>query len=233
MKTSNILPYLLLVVMGWLLYLQYQNSQALKENKESLEYWQKEGFKTDTVKVQSVYNTPQNIYPNYVGPKNYYSYLDDTSSNILKYLDSVLQVNDSLGKTLATINSQYIKKFPTKPKLIYGEFKQDSLRLDFLEISGEVHRYDYLVNFRRFNYQWVDSLRAMEKSFTPSKPVQNKAHFMGLYANTGYDFLLKQPVVSADINWGYKKFRLGGELKSTINNEPQLFGNVKLGFRVR
>jgi hypothetical protein len=140
-----------------------------------------------------------------------------------------LQVIDSLTNTITNISSLFLKLYPTNPKLIYGEFNMDSLRLDILNIDGKIYSERYANNYSKFKYQWQDGkLKA-----NPIKPKFGRNWSHAAYAYLGYDITKATPSLGADYSIKYRKVRLAAESWVTIQNTPQFTARATIGVRFK
>lgn len=223
----QIIIILLLILLLW---------KQSKTDKQLGEYWQKKSFRTDTVIVATIDYTkiklPEYKYP--VPPAFVFDYSKIPPSvdyTRIVMNDSLLQVIDSLKRKLTTININYLKIEPTKPKLLYGEFEFDSLRLDLLGIDGHINSQRYSTNYLKFNYQWKDGeLRATALKRELLKP---KLITQGSYAFGGYDLTNKAFILGADYSLYMKRLRFSADSWVTLENQPNFFFQGKVGYKLR
>lgn len=215
----------------WSLFFKPEKDPA----KELIEYWEKRGFKTDTVYVEVDYSKlPKPVFEYTVPPAKVYNYpqvhnggLTDIS---IDYIDLYIHVIDSLQQEITKIHENYLKLQPEAPKVLYGEFSRDSLEVDLLNINGDVQTSQYGVNYDRFTYQWVDgTLKAnpmplIKKKYRPE---------FSLYGYGGYDLLLQSPLVRAEYNMDYRRFRVQGAATAPIQNLGASGLSFNLGYRIK
>lgn len=197
--------------------------------KQDREYWEHTNFKTDTVYYRISYDSmPRPIFKYVVPPKLVINYIDSTRVEHIHIdmSDSLIKVTDSLKNEITRITTRYLKLYPKAPKLIYGEFQKDSMRLDFLNISGRISTELYPLNYNKFNYQYTETgLRA-----DPLK--QPKVNY-DWYVFGGFDLAQANALVSTEYSLHRGNYKLQGFTNVYITKEPRLFLGAKLGYRLR
>lgn len=202
------------------------------KHRTALEYWEKKGFKTDTVHVEVDYSKlPIPRFEYKVPPAQIRHYpvpVKDTQFIKITLDDSLLHVIDSLKGTIIAINERYIKFMPKAHKLLYGEFDGDSLQLDVLTIDGKIETQIWGVNYDKFIYQYVDgSLKA--------QPIKSNTKSLdyALYGNAGVLFYTDRAAfIGLEGNLYKKRFKLGGELNLTLDKTPQPLLKTSLGYKL-
>src|SRR5688500_4751238 len=104
-----------------------------------MEYWEKNNFRTDTIIVDFDYSKiPSPVYQYTVPPATVHVFNPTTQpAHVIVVRDSSLfRVIDSLKNEITEIHENYLKLYPKAPKILYGAFSGDSLRLDLLDITG-------------------------------------------------------------------------------------------------
>lgn len=206
-------------------FLFYGPEQA----KIAKEYWENPNFKTDSIQVGVDYSKlPTPVYKNYVPPKVVINYTPPEVHASISMNDSLITVIDSLKKELYTINALYLKLYPTNPKLIYGTFDTDSIRLDLLGIDGSIRTHLYGTNYERFRYQWKEGeFRAEPKKSSASKEFTSQSYAFG-----GYSLTDRAPMLGADYHLYKGKWRLGGNTYLTIEKQPTFNLQGTIGYRL-
>lgn len=200
------------------------------------QYWENKDFKPHIINVPKPYflKLPPNIIT--IPPYTIIKYKDYPNQNQIKCeKDSLIRVIDSLGKLLATINPKYLTQFPTSPKLVGGLFKLDTLKLDLLKIDGKIESYIYQTSYQNYNYLWKDGqihANPIESITTVPQKTKEKLN-QALYINGGYNFLNQKPLISADYYIRYRKFQINVEPKITLEKNPTLELNGKIGYRLK
>lgn len=215
-----------LVVIAFLCYLVYKHGLFEKQVQE---YWENPNFKTDSVKVNVDYDKlPKPVYKNYVPPAIVINYIDSTKTLHTSVVQSgeLLKVIDSLKNEITLINDKFLKIAPKNPKLLYGEMSFDSLRLDVLNIDGQIYSNRYHVNYDRFSYQWVDGNIKANPVFRKTKPTFTK----GLYLYGGYDPFNMLPLGGAEYRLNYKRFEVSAESWLTPKS---LQGRAILSYQIK
>lgn len=234
MKNIKWARYLTLVGILILIYLLLH----LKGCKPSdvLEYWQNPNFKPDTVYIDKPYEVKGDSFAYAVPPKVVIRYLPlpDNGNKVKCLTDSLLSVIDSMGREIQKINYKFLTHFPNSPKLVYGYFKADSLKLDLLSTQGEVETKIYLTNYNKFKYEFKDNqMRAdtLEVKTHPTKPPNKLSQ--SCYVSGGYEPFSKTPITSLDYYLMYKNLQAAVEPRLMIRRNPELMLNLKLGYRIK
>lgn len=184
---------------------------------------------TDT--IQSSIPHQEVIKPTYeitVRPRIVVNYPPGNTQGVkLVMSDSLLKVIDSLNKKITLINTEYIKQYPSSPKIVYGKFTRDSLQMDLLETTGLIHSLRYPVNYTGYEYQLINSeLQAKKLKKGILKPPATVTIF------GGYSILTKNPLASVQYQKSLGKIVLSGEMGSLIRTQPELFIHGKIGINL-
>jgi len=207
-----------------------------------VQYWEDPDFKTDTVIIRVPYDRViekliTDTFEYSVPPKIVYRYkaLTNNGSRVECEDEYLLTVIDSLDRELQGINTSYLTNFPANPKLIYGLFRPDSIRLDLLYTDGEVYTEVYLTDYDRFKYQWaMGQFRAEElrvRDLPGGKESKRKLK-SEVWVSPGYSLLDKKVTASADYYLRFKRYQANMQALTTIEQTPQLMINARLGFRL-
>lgn len=193
---------------------QPQNNLTLDDVKE---YWEQQDFKPDTQVLNVEYpNIIFPDYPTYVPPNVVVNYKASDNSNFLDVTDSLLRVIDAKNQELAAINKTFLTQYPKASKLITGHFDEDTIKLDLLLTDGNISRFLYPVNYKRFSYQYQENqLKAQEKDLVVDNPIakfkQNFHHSFSIYGN--YELLYDFPTLGFNYRAQYKKVWVQAEPK--------------------
>lgn len=205
-------------------------------NKPTTQYWENPNFKTETVYVGKPYPVKGDSFPYKVPPIVVIKWKDRIIPGHINCIDdSLILVIDSMGRELSKVDKQFLLQFPGSPKLVGGLFKLDTMKLDLLNTGGSISSQVYPVDYTRFEYEWYNnSIRAKE---LPQKPNNNSGADKKLnhsfYVQAGYSILSKVPIISSDYYLRYKRLQLDLEPRVTIEKNPTLELNAKLGIRIK
>lgn len=229
---KNIITFLLVIVGIWIIL-----HLKMCHGKDPIEYWQDPNFKTDTIVIKEPYAVKGDSFPYKVAPKIVYRYLPsiDNGYKVKCSSDSLLSIIDSLGKQITSINKKYLTLFTEANKLIYGKFRSDSIRFDFLKTDGNIFSEIYLTNYQKFEYEYRENqFRAKElpEPLLPTNLPKQKIN-QSLYASGGYEVFGKTPTISLDYYLRYKKFQLTVEPMVFLKSNPSLMLNTKLGIKLK
>src|SRR5690606_20634082 len=152
LNTLTTLGVIALLVYGFLLYKRYPKGIE----GAVAEYWEKRGFKTDTIHVEIDYDKlPKPEFKYVVPPAKVYNYpIPKTPGVEVEVDEQYIRIIDSLQNEITKIHKLYLTYEPRSSKLLWGSFTRDSLRVDLLDITGNIQTLSYGVNYNRFSYQW-------------------------------------------------------------------------------
>lgn len=226
----------ILIVLGTLLIVWAIFQIPSCESKPKPQYWEDPNFKPETVYVDKPYPVKGDSFPYKVPPIVVIKWKDRIIPGHINCIDdSLILVIDSLGREMRKVNKQFLLQFPESPKLVGGLFKLDTMKLDLLETTGSITSKVYPVDYNRFEYEWHNnSIRA--KELTNKKPTgssQGKKLNHSFYVQAGYSILSKVPIISSDYYLRYKRLQLDLEPRVTIEKNPTLELNAKLGVRIK
>lgn len=209
------------------LYLLWNKTD--RDKAEMLQYWEREGFKTDTVHVAVDYEKlPKPTFSYSVPPAKVYTYNNPQVNHISVNLnDSLISVIDSLENTITSIHTAYLKLYPSASKFIYGSFTIDSMNLDLLSIDGKIRSHSYPWDLKRFKYQWVEGALRASKVDAPKDIIYD------IWGSAGYDISFKAPVVGVDASLYRDHWRLRGNSFMTLRSKPEFSLNATIGYKIR
>lgn len=217
-----------LVVVGVMWYFQRKTDDKLAD------YFKDNNFKTDTLVIKEEYRLPQTRVEYTLQPYTVYQYQPfDTTliKNILiQYADSLIRIMDNNTGEVTEINPDFLKLYPKNPKLIYGSFNRDSIRLDLLNLSGEIFTQVYPTDFNRYSYVYQNG--KMGLNFYPELPHFQKKFQSSLYTGVGYDLFAQSPLISGSYNIGHKRFQIRAQSDLLIQSSPELRGSLYLNYRL-
>jgi len=229
---QNVLILVLCIMVGFF----YFDRKA--QDKVQREYWENPNFKTDSIKAYIDYDKmPKPEYVNYVPPAIVINYIDSTkrysSIQVVKN-DSLLLIIDSLRDELTTISLNYLKNNPQAWKLIYGEFDKDTFRIDMVNLKGFTVTQKYGVNYDRFKYQYLyaNGTPQFRADRIPYKDKVKSSLTHSFFASGGYLLTQSAPTIGLDYNIGYRDFRFRADGSLLIQEQPQLFFKVDLGYKI-
>lgn len=155
----------------------------------------------------------------------------DTSLHVLVFHDTIRLVkHDTL---IQEINPAFLTLFPTSPKLILGEFSNNSIALNLLGIDGSVVSKQYNTDYTKFNYEFSGS----ELKFYPLKKAGNfiqqglAALTTTAYFETYYNPINNGAIMRLEGNIMYKTFGVSGYMKFSTDEIPKF--NTGIGVRVQ
>lgn len=153
--------------------------------------------------------------------------IEKIPDSLLVYITDLTRENDSLR---VAISDKYIKNYPTASKLINFKLTLDNMDITTLDINGQLAEANYPLYLNQYEYYWVDN--TLKHNEVPQKKVKTPNQWNQLYFNGGYDFLNNKPLIGVDYYKTFYKFRLGAEANITVEPDPQLRTQLKLGYRL-
>jgi len=166
-------------------------------------------YVTDTIRDSIPYKVPE-PYPVPTPPViiTYY----ETDSSTIKDLQILLSKKEVIIAGLqdsVKIHQNYLKQYPTNPKLLSMDLKRDSLRFGLLSISGQVEERNWPIDLNQFNYRWnIES--DLSRHSTTLPPIERKP-FAEYFVGGGYDILYSSPYLSGRIEKNWTRIRLYGD----------------------
>lgn len=166
---------------------------------------------TDTVYLDSVIKIPE-PYPIPTPPKTVVIYKTDSSS--LDSLSLIIQGKEIIIaglKDSIAIHHNFLKLYPSNPKLLFMGLKRDSLSLGLLSISGQAQENSWPIDLNQFNYRWNHN-SDLSRHPTQSPPIEEKSpikYFMG----GGVDLLKSSPYISGRIQKDWARIILYGDIR--------------------
>lgn len=155
----------------------------------------------------------------------------DTSLHLLVYHDTLKIIKHDTVKE--TINPDFITLFPESPKLILGEFSNNSISLNLLGIDGKVVGKQFNTDYSKFNYEFSGS----ELKFYPIKKTGNfiqqglTALTTTAFMETYYNPINNGAIMRLEGNIMYKNFGISGYMKFSTDEVPKF--NTGIGVRVQ
>ncbi len=221
----NLLLTLTILVALYFLWIDAHERDGLLK-RDLKQYWQVKGFKTDTIKVEIDYTKlPKPKFEFVVPPAEVITFKPTNfDGRTVKLRDSLLTVIDSLENHIYTINTLFLKIEPTASKLLYAEFKFDSIRLDLLSTQGRVYSSRVATDYANFQYQFQDG----EFRASAVKPRSKNLHAL-LYSYVGYG---TKPIIGADYFLYKNKWRLGADARLYISEQPLFYLTGTIGYKL-
>lgn len=238
MNSSKVLYPIFWIVIGVILTLFFIRGCQ----KEVLEYWEVGGFKTDTVLIDKPITIKEIIIDTFritIPPKvvTKYKLLPTQYVEVACDDDSLITLLDSLGNELSKINKAFVLIAPTSSKIISGLFTKKDLSLTLLNTQGELYNLEYLVNYDKFKYQYLDNkikVEAIPENNTLLNISDKSFKFdHGIYLSPGYSILDNKFTGSLDYLIKYGRIRGLIEGRISIEENPVFNLHTKIGFKIK
>jgi len=187
---------------------------------------------TDTIIDSIPYTIPDMVYIDTTKPTQVIVYINNPNTDSIGLVlenDSLQLILDSLN-TL-TFHSDFLKLFPTSPKLLEIKLALDTLEIVTLNYTPQVEKKIYPIYLTKYKYHWIDGL--LNKEELPEPVIIKSNKYKGdCYILGGYSVLHKYPLVSFQYEYNRNRYRLQLESSMTINNKPELYIIGKLGYKL-
>lgn len=163
-------------------------------------------YSTDTVWVDTLYLIGD-PYPVPTPPRTIIRYeMDSVALNYLKLIISKQRIYIAGLKDTITLHENYLKQFPSHPKLIELSLIKDSIMLGLLQISGQAESKQWPIDLNRFKYRW-DYINDLTRIETKLPPIEEKP-FAEYFVGGGVDLLWRSPYISGKIEKDLTRIRL-------------------------
>jgi hypothetical protein len=213
---NTILLIAIILFIGWYVFLR-----KVELLKPIIDY----RYKTDTIFIDTLY-VPGKPYPVHTPPKIVKIYVIDTAA-----LDSIkLALNEKeiiisgLKESIA-ISVNYLKQFPSNPKLLAMDLTRDTLKLGLLSITGQVQENVWPIDLNQFNYRWNYG-SDLSRHPVQSPPIKEKP-FADYFIGGGVDIPHTTPYVSFRMEKNWTRIRLYGDMRVVLLNNNR--GSINIG----
>jgi len=199
MKKLNIV--IILVLIGIIAYLWFFKKPEVITHTETV-------YKTDTLYIDKPYPIPV-PYPVEVPPHVVTLYEKDTIAiNNLKLLLSEKDIIIQGLNSQILISQDFIKQYPSNPKLLELNLSPDSLSLSLLGLDGIPLSKRYPLFLSRHKYKWT--IEGLTKSNISSPPIKTPVRY---FVGGGANFLYPSPYVDFMVEKEWTRMRLYGDIK--------------------
>lgn len=182
-------------------------------------------YVTDTVWDSIPYAVPE-PYAVPTPPRTVTIYVADT--NAINSLKMELREKDIIIIGLIdTIKIQegFLKQYPSNPKLLAIDLKQDSMSVGLLNITGIPQEDKWPIDLARFNYRWTNDAD-LSRSPTLTPPTKERSP-IEYFVGGGVDLLYLSPYISGRIEKDGARMRLYGNIDAGLLKKES--SGIKLG----
>lgn len=231
--------FLLAIIALLVVILMLQQCGSDKGPKEVVRY----EYVTDTAFANKVYRTLREEMKNFekkwdsTPPKQVTYYITPEAENVtiekipdslILWIDQLNAENDSLR---LAISDKYIKNHPTASKLIDFSLTRDTLDIRTLTIAGETKGEAFPLYLNEFDYYWEGNTLYHRKTKNPFR-ADKPSRWRNLYINGGYEWFENVPTLGLEYYVEFGKFKVEAKSSALFLQEPQLRGEVTLGYRL-
>lgn len=221
---KNIYILLLLLTIGGLLtWYFFFRKDPVPEQVISYQYV------TDTVYVDKPYEVPV-PYSVPTPPRTITVYKVDTAA--VENLKLILHQRElRIAGLLDTISlhQNYLKQYPSNPKLVGLSLSRDTLNLGLLQISGQIEERSWPIDLNAWAYNWNFN-SDLSRHATQPPPIK-KPELFQLFVGGGADLLAPSPYGSLRAEFHIKKFRIYSDA-NLLFKIPEA-SNVRIGLEYR
>ena len=206
---NTLLTLLILLIVGLIVWDAFIRKHPLSEPVISYQYI------TDTVWDSIPYAVPE-PYPVPTPPRTVTLYeVDSVVVNSLKILISKRDLLIASLKDTISIHKDYLKQYPSNPKLLAIDLKQDSMSVGLLNITGIPQEDKWPIDLARFNYRWTNDAD-LSRSPTLTPPTEEQQPFANYFVGGGVDLLYLSPYISGRIEKEWARIRLYGNIDAGL-----------------
>jgi len=214
-----LLSLFILIIAGLIIWDLYIRDKPIQE--PSIDYQ----YITDTIWDSIPYPVPE-PYPVYTPPRTVTVYIADT--NAIRDLKLQLVEKDLIITSLIDtirVHEGYLKQYPSNPKLLAIDLKQDTMSMGLLNITGIPQEDKWPIDLARFDYRWNHAV-GLSRSPTLTPPVKERSP-IEYFAGGGVDFLYLSPYISGRAEKDWTRIRLYGDVQvGLLNNNAS---GIKVG----
>jgi len=186
-------------------------------------------YKTDTIYADTIY-IPGKPYPIKTPPKTITIYeVNNAALDSLIIIISQDSIIISDLKFQIAIHENYLKQFPSNPKLIQLGLHRDTLSLGLLNIGGFVSEYNFPIYLNEFRYKWT--VKGMSHETYQLPTLEEHKPFAHYFVGGGVDLLYLSPIVSGKIEKSWTRIRLYGTADVGLLKKEA--SSIKLGIDYR
>jgi hypothetical protein len=213
---NTILLVLIILFIGWYVFLR-----KVEPIKPTISYQ----YHTDTLFIDTLY-VPGKPYPIPTPPKTVKIYvIDSVALDSIKLALNEKEIIISGLKDSIAISVNYLKQFPSNPKLLTMDLKRDTLILGLLPISGQIQENAWPIDLNQFNYRWNFG-SDLSRHPTQSPPTGKKP-FANYFVGGGVDILHTVPYLSGRIEKQWSSLRFYGDIRVVLFNNDK--GSINIG----
>lgn len=207
--------------------------KSLKEIKGNIIKENPYTYKTDSLinktsyQLKPVFNisTPPITYTTYPINNNY------PKIDSVKYIPGELILYIEKLKDSLRIKEAFLTRYPKNSKLLEINLSKDSLDITLQNIDDIITTSKYPIYLDNFKYQWYDN-KLHNSKFKQSNSNNLLNRYNNLYVNTGYMFIDSNPNVGLEYNLNLGRFKIDADILTTLERNPQLYINTKVGYRL-
>ena len=128
------------------------------------------------------------------------------------------------------ISQNYLKQFPSNPKLLELNLSLDTLSLSLLKTDGIPSKSEYGLNLSGFKYKWTNDGLSVTRVNSPS--VKKKYIALNYFAEGGVNFLYFSPYIGFNIETDISRIRLYAGIEAGLLNKNASSINLGLKYRI-
>jgi len=134
-------------------------------------------------------------------------------------------------KTRLSIADNFIKNYPTNPKLLELKLDKSNLELTTLDINNKAETFQYPLYLDNYSYQWLE--KQMTTSDYHIKKERTKFDMSNLYIVTGYDYLNKNNTIGLDYTLKLGRIKVMADTKLLLQKSTDnIEANIGIGYKL-
>lgn len=189
-------------------------------------------YKTIRVEVPNPYPVPK-PYPVDSPPKIIKKFITDSS--LLDSLKLVIEnqniVITGLSDSLS-IHQNYLKQFPSNPKLIELLLSKDSLSLALLNIQGQIYQNTYPIFLNHYRYKYTNSGLTSIKIKPIVEEDLPESHWLTIYSGMYYCILQNNFYPYIRMEKDIKNFKLNTNINLNLNDYTNSQLLIGIGYKL-
>lgn len=224
MKRINLFVSILLGIIGILVWYSLIRPVNIPDPIITYEYM------TDTVWVDTLYLPGQPYMINTPAKTITYYRIDSAALDSLTIILTDQNILIEGLKDSIRINQNFLKHYPSNPKLLAMTIRHDTLAMGLLDITGQIAERSWPLNLNQFTYHWAYGSNLSRHS-VQQPPIQEQ-HFVNYFIGGGVDLLRLSPYLSGKVEKSWSSIRIRGEASIGLLNRNTSSLRIGLDYKL-
>ena len=229
MKTENTTPYLIITIIILVLIIFLKDCKG-KDDDSEVDIETVYLYKTDSIYKEKYFKLKKE-FDNKTPPKEVVIWKPGLTKIDTMYIvpNDIIFYIEGLEESIR-VSKQFLAQYPHNHKLIEFNLKRDSLDITTLDKEANMVTKKYPLYLNHFKYRWVkNELSHDEISYKENK---DKLKWDELYFNYGFRVESSKHNLGFEYNLRPGRFKVDLESNFTIEQNPKLYINAKIGYRL-